>query len=55
MGAKAARMAIERSGLTKDDIDFIVFATLQSGLLFSRLWCADSRYVRYADRWGFGC
>ena len=28
MGAKAARIAIERAGLTKDDIDFIVFATL---------------------------
>ena len=28
MGAKAAKIAIERSGLTKDDIDFIVFATL---------------------------
>jgi 3-oxoacyl-[acyl-carrier-protein] synthase-3 len=28
MGAKAAKVAIERAGLTKDDIDFIVFATL---------------------------
>ena len=28
MGAKAAEIAIERAGLTKDDIDFIVFATL---------------------------
>jgi len=27
MGAKAAKIAIERAGLTKDDIDFIVFAT----------------------------
>ncbi|NQV76983.1 MAG: 3-oxoacyl-ACP synthase, partial [Lutibacter sp.] len=27
MGAKASRIAIERAGLTTDDIDFIVFAT----------------------------
>ncbi|MCL4148086.1 UNVERIFIED_CONTAM: hypothetical protein GTU68_020300 [Idotea baltica] len=34
MGAKAARIAIERSGLTKDDIDFIVFATLSPDFYF---------------------
>jgi len=34
MGAKAARIAIERSGLTKDDIDFIVFATLSPDYFF---------------------
>ena len=34
MGAKAARIAIERSGLTKDDIDFIVFATLSPDYYF---------------------
>ena len=34
MGAKAARKAIERSGLTKDDIDFIVFATLSPDMYF---------------------
>lgn len=34
MGAKAAKMAIERSGLTKDDIDFIVFATLSPDMYF---------------------
>lgn len=34
MGAKAARIAIERSGLTKDDIDFIVFATLSPDMYF---------------------
>src|SRR5690606_38744696 len=28
MGVKAARIAIERAGITKDDVDFIVFATL---------------------------
>lgn len=34
MGAKAAKIAIERAGLTKDDIDFIVFATLSPELYF---------------------
>lgn len=34
MGAKAARIAIERSGLAKDDIDFIVFATLSPDYYF---------------------
>jgi len=34
MGAKAARIAIERSGLTKNDIDFIVFATLSPDYFF---------------------
>ncbi|CAM1335171.1 3-oxoacyl-ACP synthase III family protein [Tenacibaculum aestuariivivum] len=34
MGAKASRIAIERSGLTKDDIDFIVFATLSPDMYF---------------------
>lgn len=30
MGAKAAEIAIERAGLTKDDIDFIVFCNFKS-------------------------
>jgi len=34
MGAKAAKIAIERSGLTKDDIDFIIFATLSPDMYF---------------------
>jgi len=34
MGAKAARIAIDRAGLTKDDIDFIVFATLSPDYYF---------------------
>lgn len=34
MGAKAARIAIERAGLTKNDIDFIVFATLSPDFYF---------------------
>lgn len=34
MGAKAARIAIERAGLDKSDIDFIVFATLSPDMYF---------------------
>lgn len=34
MGVKAARIAIERSGLAKKDIDFIVFATLSPDYYF---------------------
>lgn len=34
MGTKAARIAIERAGLTPDDIDFIVFATLSPDYYF---------------------
>ena len=34
MGAKASKIAIERAGLTKDDIDFIVFATLSPDMYF---------------------
>jgi len=35
MGAKAARIAIERAGLTKDDIDFIIFAEINALVLFT--------------------
>jgi len=34
MAVKASRIAIERAGLTKDDIDFIVFATLSPDMYF---------------------
>lgn len=34
MGIKAAKMAIERSGLTAQDIDFIIFATLSPDYYF---------------------
>ena len=34
MGVKAAKIAIERSGLTSDDIDFIVFATISPDYYF---------------------
>ena len=34
MGVEAARIAIERAGITKDDIDFIIFATLSPDYYF---------------------
>ncbi len=34
MGVKAAKMAIENAGISKDDIDFIVFATLSPDYYF---------------------
>ncbi len=34
MGTKAAKVAIERAGLTPDDIDFIIFATLSPDYYF---------------------
>lgn len=34
MGTKAAKMAIENAGISKDDIDFIVFATLSPDYYF---------------------
>ncbi len=34
MGTKAARMALDRAGLTPDDVDFIIFATLSPDYYF---------------------
>ena len=34
MAVKASKIAIERAGLSKDDIDFIVFATLSPDMYF---------------------
>ena len=34
MGVKAAKIAIERSGISKDEIDFIIFATLSPDYYF---------------------
>jgi len=34
MGTQAAKMAIERAGISKEDIDFIIFATLSSDYYF---------------------
>ena len=34
MGVKAAKIAIERSGVAKEDIDFVIFATLSPDYYF---------------------
>ncbi len=34
MGARAAKIAIERAGISKDDVDFIIFATLSPDYYF---------------------
>ncbi len=34
MGARAAEIAIERAGITKEDVDFIIFATLSPDYFF---------------------
>src|SRR5690606_7471063 len=34
MGIEAAKIAIERAGITKDDVDFIIFATLSPDYYF---------------------
>jgi 3-oxoacyl-[acyl-carrier-protein] synthase III len=34
MGAKAAQIAVDRAGISKDDIDFIIFATLSPDYYF---------------------
>ncbi len=34
MGVEAAKVAIERAGITKDDVDFIIFATLSPDYYF---------------------
>lgn len=38
MGIKAATIAIERSGVAKEDIDFVVFATLSPDYYFPGPW-----------------
>jgi 3-oxoacyl-[acyl-carrier-protein] synthase-3 len=40
MAVEASKIAIERAGITPQDIDFIIFRYPLSRLLFSRVWCA---------------
>ena len=56
MGARAAEMALERAGLSADDVDFIIFATLNpdymfpgSGVLLQREMGMSSRGVPALD------
>lgn len=43
LGAKAARIAIERAGIAPEDIDFINSGHIKPRLLFSRMWSTFAR------------
>lgn len=53
MGVKAAEMAIERSGVAKEDIDFIVFATLSPDYYFPGPRCFSTTRFRFKNGWSF--
>ena len=55
MAVKASKIAIERAGLTKDDIDFIVFATLSPDMYFPGGGVRVQDHVRHAHNWCFRC
>ena len=55
MGVEAAKIAIERAGTTAQDIDFIIFATISPGLLFSRLRCIGATDHENEGNWCAGC
>jgi len=50
MGAKASEIAIKRSGLNKEDIDFIIFATLSPDMYFPG-GGVRVQDVGYANNW----
>ena len=48
MGARAAEKAIAEAGITKEDVDFIVFATLSPDYYFPgpvRVWYSKENWV----------
>lgn len=42
MGARAAEIAIQRAGISKEEIDFIIFATLSPDYFFQDAVCCCS-------------
>ena len=56
MGVKAAKIAIERAGIDKDEIDFIVFATLSPDYYFQALglWFKRNWRLKRLGLWMFG-
>ncbi|MFK7921892.1 MAG: 3-oxoacyl-ACP synthase III family protein [Bacteroidia bacterium] len=50
MGVKAAHMAMERAGITADDIDFIVFATLNPDYMFPGSGVLVQRELGLSDK-----
>lgn len=55
MGAKAAKIAISDANLTKDDIDFIIFATLSPDYYFPGAGVNGTRHDEYEYSWSFRC
>jgi 3-oxoacyl-[acyl-carrier-protein] synthase-3 len=50
LGAKAAKIAIERAGITTDDVDFIIFATLSPDYYFPGCGVLLQREMGFAKR-----
>ena len=55
MGAEAAKIAIERAGISGEDIDFIIFATLSPDYFFPGLWGAVTSKRAWTDSCRNGC
>jgi 3-oxoacyl-[acyl-carrier-protein] synthase-3 len=55
MGVEAAKIAIERAGLTPQDIDFIVFATICPDYYFPGLRCFIATCHANERDWCTGC
>jgi len=55
MGVKAAQVAIERAGIDKQEIDFIVFATLSPDYYFPGPGVLGSKRFGYRYSGCFGC
>ena len=53
MGVKAAKIAIERSGVSNDDIDFIVFATISPDYYFPGPGVELQKRTRNENYWCF--
>jgi 3-oxoacyl-[acyl-carrier-protein] synthase III len=54
MGVEAAKIAIERAGITAQDIDFIVIRYAFPRLLFPGLWCIAAKSYEDEGNWRVG-
>jgi 3-oxoacyl-[acyl-carrier-protein] synthase-3 len=53
MGIEAAKIAIERAGITPQDIDFIIFATLSPDYYFPGCGVLVQRAMKMKEIGGF--